>query len=227
MNCGAKDCEAKAIAKGLCSKHYQQARRGPRRPCCRHGHNRDGANRTTYDSWSAMRQRCGNPNNPAFPRYGGRGISVCKRWEFFSNFLEDMGEKPNGTTLDRIDTNGGYCPENCRWASPVEQANNTRRNRRMQFNGKLMTLAEIGRVVNLPAMTIRGRLARGATLEDAVKPGRRKSGPKPRPPRSKEEKIARQREADKRHRNKDPEAYKARKRKEMSLRRLSKKQTNN
>jgi hypothetical protein len=79
-----------------------------------------------------MRERCNNPKNPSYPRYGGRGIRVCSRWDSydpgFKNFLEDMGERPKGMTLDRRDNNKGYCKSNCRWATHHEQARNTRIN---------------------------------------------------------------------------------------------------
>lgn len=86
-----------------------------------------GKDRTpTHSTWVSMRQRCLNPNNPAYPRYGGRGIAVCERWSLFANFLADMGERPPGTTLDRIHNDRGYEPDNCRWATAKQQSQNRR-----------------------------------------------------------------------------------------------------
>lgn len=90
----------------------------------KHGHYRYGKGTSTYNSWTAMKSRCLNPQNLRFSDYGGRGITICDRWLDFRNFLEDMGERPKGLTLDRKDNNKGYEPDNCRWATWAEQLAN-------------------------------------------------------------------------------------------------------
>lgn len=80
----------------------------------------------TWNSWHSMRLRCENPNAPDYPDYGGRGITICERWASFENFLEDMGVRPEGKTLDRIENMGNYERDNCKWSTPKEQANNRR-----------------------------------------------------------------------------------------------------
>ena len=94
--------------------------------------------------WTSMRQRCNNPNNPSYHNYGGRGIKVCDKWESsFNAFVQDMGMPPDKSyTLDRIDNDGDYTPENCRWASPKQQLVNQRRSIRITISGKTMHAME-------------------------------------------------------------------------------------
>ena len=128
-----------------------------------HGHARVGAKNKTYHSWLAMKQRCTYPKAPQWADYGGRGIKVCDRWlNSFEDFLADMGERPDGSTLDRYpDVNGNYEPGNCRWSSHLDQMNNTRRNRFIEFDGKRMTVSQWERHLGMPYRLLSIRLNRG------------------------------------------------------------------
>lgn len=95
-----------------------------------------------YQSWKCMKSRCQQPSHIEYERYGGRGIKVCKRWESFENFFADMGERPDGCSIDRIDPNGDYCPQNCRWADGKTQSRNRRHNRFITIGDRTMTQAE-------------------------------------------------------------------------------------
>jgi hypothetical protein len=111
-----------------------------------------------YHVWRQMRQRCENPTAQRYADYGGRGIKVCERWGKFENFIADMGHPAPGMSLDRIDANGGYCKENCRWADDVRQANNKRNNRVLDFNGEKRTIAEWAEKLGVEWSIIRNRL---------------------------------------------------------------------
>lgn len=95
----------------------------------KHGNSTRSVRSTEHRIWTSMRKRCQNKNDESFPRYGGRGIRVCERWQKFEDFLADMGRRPPGTSLDRIDNNGNYEPKNCRWAPLTVQARNQRAKR--------------------------------------------------------------------------------------------------
>lgn len=113
-----------------------------------------------HNSWCGMIQRCTNPKNPKWHRYGGRGIKVCDRWLKFENFYEDMGEKPKGLSIDRINNDGDYCPENCRWATPKEQARNKSTSRNITFNGRTQTLEAWSEEIGISSRALECRLFR-------------------------------------------------------------------
>lgn len=96
-----------------------------------------------YDIWAAMRNRCNNPNDKSYPNYGGRGIKICEEWQKFENFIRDMGFRPGKEySLDRIDVNGSYCKENCRWATNEQQYNNKRTTVTLTLDGETHNLTE-------------------------------------------------------------------------------------
>lgn len=119
------DCGNERIVKGINLRRYGSTSCGCK--TLRHGHSSKRDVSPTYISWRAMRSRCYNPSLKCFSRYGGRGIQVCARWSRFENFLADMGERPPGKTIDRIDLNGHYMPSNCRWVTPQQNSWNRRR----------------------------------------------------------------------------------------------------
>lgn len=115
-----------------------------------------------YRTWRGMKQRCLYPNHACFNRYGGRGIKICDRWLDFKNFYEDM--RPTwfkGASIDRVNTNGDYTPENCRWATPKQQANNSNRNLVIDLYGTRKSLTEWCEQLNLNYRTVLGRINRG------------------------------------------------------------------
>ena len=134
MSCPVVGCGRPVKEVGLCSGHAARLHRSvglrpevplgmlPKGARIKHGF----ARTPTYVTWGQMKQRCSNPKAAKYNIYGGRGIIVCERWFQFENFLADMGERPKGTTLDRIDSNRNYEPGNCRWATIMEQRQNQR-----------------------------------------------------------------------------------------------------
>jgi hypothetical protein len=124
------------------------------------------AKTAVYRAWGHILNRCMNPKNQAYPRYGARGITVCERWFSFENFFADMGPKPSPQhSIDRIDNDGPYSPENCRWATWIEQQNNRRGTRPLTFNGATHTVADWVRITGLSRRCIDERLKRGWSVE--------------------------------------------------------------
>lgn len=121
-----------------------------------------------YMLWAGMLQRCNNPKHKNFRRYGQRGITVCDRWAIFENFASDMGKPAPGYTLDRINNNGGYCPENCRWATASEQSANREAWNAVSAFGLTISLAQWSRHFGIRANTISHRIRGGWAPEDAV-----------------------------------------------------------
>lgn len=133
-----------------------------------HGHARGGRTTTTYEAWSSMWKRCrGTGNALAQKNYAGRGIRVSDRWKSFEPFLEDMGERPVGASLDRIDNNGNYEPSNCRWASPKQQARNKRTNRLLTIGGKTQCMSAWAEEADVDYVLVKERIRRGWSPERA------------------------------------------------------------
>ena len=124
---------------------------------------------STYNSWANMKNRCLSLSHDAFKDYGGRGVKICSRWKSsFNAFLEDMGERPNGHTLDRVNNNGNYEAKNCKWSTREEQANNTRSNVVITEHNVSLTIAQWAKVLEVPRGRIYGRLNLGWSNHDAL-----------------------------------------------------------
>jgi hypothetical protein len=122
----------------------------------------------TYSSWANMKRRCDLPTSTQYKYYGGRGIRYCERWASFANFLDDMGERPERMTLDRIDPNGNYEPSNCRWLNNDDQKRNKRSVPIYEHNGKRMTLPQWAEETGIKYWTLRYRMNNGWSFEDAI-----------------------------------------------------------
>jgi hypothetical protein len=133
-------------------------------------HKHGGTGTREYKSWKSMRSRCLHRTNKQFPDYGGRGITICQRWlDSFAHFLADMGSAPSRQhSIDRINNDGPYSPENCRWATAAQQNRNTRNNRYLEFQGKRMILTDWATALGVPYKRIHDRLRHGWTVEEAL-----------------------------------------------------------
>lgn len=122
-----------------------------------------------YKIWKGIRKRCLNPNEESYSNYGGRGITICEEWQTFEHFWKDMQDGyADNLSIDRIDNNKGYSKENCRWATRIEQANNTRVNHLIVFNGKTKTMAEWAREIGISYSALKCRLRKGWSIEKAL-----------------------------------------------------------
>jgi hypothetical protein len=114
---------------------------------------------TEYRIWQMMKDRCSNPNKKTYHRYGGRGIQVCERWKTsFVNFYQDMGPRPEKKTLDRVDNDGHYCPDNCEWRTKKEQSNNRNNNAILVFEGRRQNITEWSRELGFPRNMVNSRI---------------------------------------------------------------------
>lgn len=125
-------------------------------------------NTAIYQAWINMKQRCINKNNPQYKNYGGRGIKVCEAWLKFENFFEDMGKQPEGMSLDRIDNDGDYCKENCRWITQGEQMRNTRRNITITIDNVTKCLKEWCKIYKIRYGKVLYRIHHGWTPREAL-----------------------------------------------------------
>jgi hypothetical protein len=134
-------------------------------------HNDNDRNSKEYRAWRHIKGRCYNKNVKEYPRYGGRGITVCDRWRFsYLTFLSDLGRCPHGYSLDRIDNNGNYEPGNCRWTDKYTQANNRRNNFMVSLPEGEVTLSNLARKTGINYGTLKGRLENGWTYPDILSP---------------------------------------------------------
>lgn len=131
----------------------------------------DAARRATYSTWTAMRSRCRNKKNPAYPRYGGRGISICDRWSSFDAFVADVGMRPfTGAQLDRIDNDVGYEPGNCRWTTPAENSRNRSSGRLVETPAGLLPLWKASEISGISSGTLAARIRNGWSAKSLFRP---------------------------------------------------------
>jgi hypothetical protein len=134
----------------------------------RHGHYNGRKKSPTYHSWAKMLERCRQPNRDGAAYYQAKGITACDRWLKFENFLADMGERPEGMTLDRIDNSKGYEPSNCRWATHADQIRNRSFTVWLEHDGRRMCMKDWSKEIGLKYHTLKSRLRKGWSVEKAL-----------------------------------------------------------
>lgn len=166
------DCGGEAIVQGNNLKTGHTSSCG----CIRlnrhtkHGHTKDYKKSPEYRIWGSMKSRCYNPNNKEYHNYGGRGIKVCERWldkeKGFLNFISDMGSRPKGKWLDRVENDGDYIYNNCDWTTPQAQQNNRRNNHVITFRGESLTISQWSKRLNINPKTLANRLTQYSWSEE-------------------------------------------------------------
>lgn len=161
-------------------KKYNQGVADANRRRATHGHASNGKRSKVYGTWVDMKQRCLNPNITQYARYGGRGITVCKKWvDSFEAFYKDVGEPPTTKhTLDRIDNEKGYEPKNVRWATRKEQSNNISTNVWVTYDGKCMTWAQWAEHLGISYNCLMTRKKKGYSVEKILLPPQKTGRPK-------------------------------------------------
>lgn len=137
-----------------------------RLPC--HSSDQSRAQQRIYKTWQNMMRRCYMKSNLSYRHYGGRGITVCERWHVFKNFFSDMGYKEEGMTIERVNNNGPYSPENCIWATAAVQCRNKRNNVRLTYNGETLCITDWAKRYEVNASTIRSRMKRGWAVDEVL-----------------------------------------------------------
>lgn len=173
--CLEKKCSSEATRRGYCERHYRyhvyhgDIATTPRK-------NKEGgvSKHPLYRCWASMKNRCYNKSDKRnYQWYGGRGIKVCDRWRGengFKYFVEDMGPRPDGYSLDRIDPGGDYCPENCRWASAKQQSYNRRKSLKFYIDGKQYNTEEAASLLKKNPETLRKRVRLGLNDSEVISP---------------------------------------------------------